>query len=53
MTLVFLSKTLNHDCFVKSWEGSALCSATKPLVDDIHAYILTDCEGVTLFQPQE
>ena len=23
------------------------------LVDDTHAYILTDCEEITLFQPQE
>ena len=26
MTLVPLSKALNHSCFVKGWEGSAFCS---------------------------
>ncbi len=46
MTLVPLSKALNHNCFVKSWDGSAFCSLpTRLLVDDTHAYILTDCEG--------
>ena len=29
MTLVPLSKALNHNCFVKSWEGIAFCSTSQ------------------------
>ena len=42
MTLVSLSKALNHDCFVKVGE---VVSALRLLVDDTQAYILTDCKG--------
>ncbi len=46
MTLVSLSKALyNHNCFVKTLEGSALCSANQAPSERYLAYILTDCEG--------
>ena len=40
MALVHLSKALNHNCFVKSFALPA-----RLLVDDTHAYILTEYEG--------
>ena len=45
MILGPLIKALNHTCFLKN--GKVLYSAlpAKLLVDDTHAYILTDCKG--------
>ena len=44
VTLVSLSKTLNHDCFI-SWVGSAFCLPARLLMDDTQAYIHMNCRG--------
>ncbi len=45
MTLVPLSKALNHNCFEKVGKVVHSALPDRLLVDDTHAYILKDCEG--------
>ena len=54
MTLVHLSKALNHNCFIKK-VGKEVHTAlpARLLVDDTHACILQTVKVVILFQPQE
>ena len=44
MTLVPLSKTLNHNCLGNVGRVVHSTLPARLLVDDTHAYIITDCE---------
>ena len=45
VALVFRSKTLNHDCFVKLREVVLSALPARLLMDDTKAYICMDCKG--------
>ena len=53
VTIVSLSKTLNHDCLVKVVEVVISALPARLLMDDTQDYVRIDCKGVALFQPQE
>ena len=55
LTLMPLSKALNHNCFAKRWEDSVFCSTNQapsgwyiPMPTSLQSV-----KGVTLFQPKE